>query len=77
MHGPALVRRRGACSSPRSGGIPPLLVMAAVAGALQDAVWVFLPTVFVGRALRFWLVLVGVEFLHSTDALPVGCGPCR
>lgn len=44
-------------------GIPPLLVMAAVAGALKMPYWVFLPTIFVGRALRFWLVLVGVEFL--------------
>ncbi len=44
-------------------GIPPLLVMAAVAGALKMPYWVFLPTIFVGRALRFWLVLAGVEFL--------------
>jgi hypothetical protein len=27
--------------------------------------WVFLPTIFVGRALRFWLVLTGVEFLFG------------
>ena len=47
------------------GGIPPLLVMAAVAGALKMPYWVFLPTIFVGRALRFWLVLVGVEFLFD------------
>ena len=26
---------------------------------------VFLPTIFVGRALRFWLVLVGVDFLFG------------
>ena len=47
------------------GGIPPLLVMAAVAGALKMPYWVFLPTIFVGRALRFWLVLVGVESLFD------------
>jgi membrane protein YqaA with SNARE-associated domain len=45
------------------GGLPPLLVMAAVAGALKMPYWVFLPTIFVGRAMRFWLVLAGVEFL--------------
>jgi len=44
-------------------GLPPLLVMAAVAGALKVPYWVFLPTIFVGRALRFWLILEGVEFL--------------
>lgn len=44
-------------------GIPPLLVMAAVAGALKMPYWVFLPTIFVGRALRFWLVLAGVDLL--------------
>jgi membrane protein YqaA with SNARE-associated domain len=45
------------------GGLPPLLVMAAVAGALKMPYWVFLPTIFVGRAMRFWLILAGVEFL--------------
>lgn len=44
-------------------GIPPLLVMAAVAGALKMRMWVFLPTIMVGRTLRFWLVLAGVESL--------------
>ena len=47
------------------GGIPPLLVMAAVAGALKMPYWVFLPTIFVGRALRFYLVLVGVGFFFD------------
>lgn len=46
-------------------GIPPLLVMAAVAGALKMPYWVFLPTIFVGRALRFWLVLTGVGFFFD------------
>ncbi len=46
-------------------GIPPLLVMAAVAGALKMPYWVFLPTIFVGRSLRFWLVLQGVGFLFD------------
>lgn len=36
-------------------GIPPLLVMAAVAGALKMPMWVFLPTILVGRTIRFWL----------------------
>jgi membrane protein YqaA with SNARE-associated domain len=52
-----------------SVGIPPLLVMAAVAGMLKMPMWVFLPTVFVGRSIRFGLLFLGVdaflpEFLH-------------
>mgnify|MGYP005990281577 CR=1 FL=1 len=46
-----------------SVGIPPLLVMAVVAGALKMPLWVFVPTVFVGRAARFYLILVGVDLL--------------
>jgi len=44
-------------------GVPPLLVMAAVAGALKMPMWLFVPTVFIGRTLRFWLILEGIEFL--------------
>lgn len=44
-------------------GVPPLLVMAAVAGALRMRMYVFLPTILIGRTLRFWLVLAGVESL--------------
>lgn len=46
-------------------GIPPLLVMAAVAGALRLPYWMFLPAVFVGRALRLWLVMEGVGFFFD------------
>ncbi len=46
-----------------SAGIPPLLVMAAVAGALKMPLWVFVPTVLLGRALRFYLIIVGVDLL--------------
>lgn len=46
-----------------SAGIPPLLIMAAVAGALKMPLWVFVPTVLVGRAVRFYLIIVGVDFL--------------
>ena len=42
-------------------GLPPLLVMAAVAGALKVPMWVFVPTVLIGRTLRFWAILAGVE----------------
>ncbi len=48
-----------------SAGIPPLLVMAVVAGALKMPLWVFVPTVLVGRALRFYLILVGVDFVFN------------
>lgn len=44
-------------------GVPPLLVMAAVGGALRMPLAIFVPTVVVGRTLRFWLILVGVDFV--------------
>ena len=48
-----------------SAGIPPLLVMAAVGGLLKMPMWTFVPTVFVGRTLRFTLLFLGVDFaLH-------------
>ncbi|WP_051218534.1 hypothetical protein [Nocardioides insulae] len=43
-----------------SVGIPPMLVLAAVAGALKMPRWVFVPTVFLGRTIRFWAILAGV-----------------
>lgn len=45
-----------------SVGVPPLLVMAGVGGLLRMRMWVFLPTVFVGRTLRFTLLFLGVDF---------------
>lgn len=51
----------GIIFSAASVGIPPLLVMAAVAGALRVPLWVFVPTVLIGRTLRFWAILAGVE----------------
>jgi membrane protein YqaA with SNARE-associated domain len=45
-----------------AGGIPPLLVLAIVAGSLKMPLWAFVPTVWVGRVLRFWLILAGVSF---------------
>lgn len=46
-------------------GLPPLLVMAVVAGSLRIPLAVFVPTVVIGRAIRFYLVLMGVDFaLH-------------
>lgn len=48
-----------------SVGLPPLLAMAAVAGLLKMPMWVYVPTVFVGRSLRFSLLFLGVDFaLH-------------
>ncbi|WP_141012933.1 hypothetical protein [Nocardioides sambongensis] len=48
-----------------SVGIPPLLVMAAVGGILKMPMWIFVPTVFLGRSLRFSLLFLGVDFaLH-------------
>jgi membrane protein YqaA with SNARE-associated domain len=45
-----------------SAGIPPLLAMAAVAGILKMPLWVFIPTVLVGRSIRFTLLFLGVDF---------------
>jgi membrane protein YqaA with SNARE-associated domain len=48
-----------------SVGLPPLLVMALVAGLLKMPMWVFVPTVFVGRSIRFGLLFLGADFaLH-------------
>ena len=44
-----------------SVGVPPLLVMAAVAGVARMPMWVFLPTVFVGRCIRFVLLFLGAD----------------
>lgn len=44
-----------------SAGIPPLLVMAAVGGILRMSMWIFVPTVFLGRTLRFTLLFLGVD----------------
>lgn len=45
------------------GGIPPLLAMAVVAGVIRMPMWVFVPTTLIGRTLRFWLILVGGDFV--------------
>lgn len=45
-----------------SAGIPPLLVMSAVGGLLKMPLWAFIPTVFVGRSIRFSLLFLGVDF---------------
>lgn len=52
-----------------SVGLPPLLVMAAVAGVAKMPMSVFLPTVFVGRSIRFVLLFLGADaflpdFMH-------------
>lgn len=44
-----------------SVGLPPLLVMAAVGGLLKMPLWIFIPTVFIGRTLRFTLLFLGVD----------------
>jgi len=44
-------------------GLPPLLIMAVVAGSLRVRLVVFVPTVAVGRTLRAWCLLAGVGTL--------------
>ncbi len=44
-----------------SVGLPPLLVMAAVGGVLKMPMWVFIPTVFLGRIAPVPLLFLGVD----------------
>ena len=46
-------------------GFPPLAVIAVLAGTLRMNFAVFVSTVFVGRTIRFWLVLAGVSLLFG------------
>lgn len=42
-------------------GLPPLLVTSVIAGSLKVNPWVFVPATFVGRCLRFYCVVAGVD----------------
>jgi membrane protein YqaA with SNARE-associated domain len=46
-------------------GFPPLAVIAVLAGTLRMNFAIFLGTVFLGRTIRFWLVLAGVGILFG------------
>jgi membrane protein YqaA with SNARE-associated domain len=46
-------------------GFPPLAVIAVLAGTLRMNFTIFMVTVFVGRTIRFWLVLAGVSLLFG------------
>ncbi|MDT0201045.1 VTT domain-containing protein [Nocardioides sp. AE5] len=46
-----------------SVGVPPMLVMAAVAGTVRMNVTIFVVTCLVGRTIRFWVILAGVGWL--------------
>ena len=48
-----------------SVGLPPLLIMAVIAGSLHMRLGVFLASTFVGRFLRFYLILAGVAFVSG------------
>jgi membrane protein YqaA with SNARE-associated domain len=47
-------------------GFPPLLVMSVVAGAIRMPLVAFIPTTFVGRLLRFYLILIGGDFISQS-----------
>lgn len=49
-------------------GFPPLAVVAVLAGVMRMSFPVFLVTTFIGRTLRFWTVLAGVDLLK--DVVP-------
>ncbi|WP_051485800.1 VTT domain-containing protein [Nocardioides sp. J54] len=44
-----------------SAGLPPLLAMAALAGILRMPLWAFIPTVLLGRTIRFTFLFLGVD----------------
>jgi membrane protein YqaA with SNARE-associated domain len=46
-------------------GFPPLAVIAVLAGTLRMNFAIFIVTVFIGRTIRFWLVLAGVSMLFG------------
>ena len=46
-----------------SVGLPPLLITAVLAGSLHMRFSVFLLGCFLGRALRFYVILAGVAFV--------------
>jgi membrane protein YqaA with SNARE-associated domain len=46
-----------------SVGIPPLLIMAVIAGALHMKFSVFVLSCFVGRFVRFYFIVAGVAFV--------------
>lgn len=41
-------------------GVPPLLVMGAVAGALRIRLWIFVTTILVGRTIQSYVILAGL-----------------
>ncbi|WP_277212776.1 hypothetical protein [Isoptericola croceus] len=47
-------------------GFPPLMIIAVVAGSLRVPLSLYVPTVLVGRAARFWLLLAGVDWFAET-----------
>lgn len=46
-------------------GIPPLLVMGVLAGALRMNQWVFYGMTFLGRTLQSWVILAGLTSLFE------------
>ncbi|AEG44025.1 hypothetical protein [Isoptericola variabilis] len=44
-------------------GMPPLMLLSVVAGSVRVPLGVFVPTVAVGRTVRFWAILAGVGSL--------------
>ena len=51
------------CFASAVTGFPPLAIVAVLAGSLRMNFPVFAVTCFVGRTIRFWIVLAGVAML--------------
>jgi membrane protein YqaA with SNARE-associated domain len=47
-------------------GVPPLLIVGPVAGAVQMPWRTFATAVFLGRTLQSWAILVGFELTFDT-----------
>jgi membrane protein YqaA with SNARE-associated domain len=53
----------GICFASAVTGFPPLAIVAVLAGSLRLNFVMFAITCFVGRTIRFWIVLAGVDWL--------------
>lgn len=53
------------CFGSAVSGFPPLAVVAVLAGSLRMNLAIFIPTVLVGRTIRFWLVIEGAAVIKD------------
>jgi membrane protein YqaA with SNARE-associated domain len=62
------------CFASGVGGLPPLAIVAVLAGSLRMNLPIFVGTVLVGRTIRFWLVIEGAAVLKDLVGPLLGIG---